>query len=288
MTDEKPILRAQRYRSIWISDLHLGTPGCKADSLLEFLRRTESDYLYLVGDVVNGWQARHLEDWPQTHGEVVRLLLRKAREGTRVVYLPGKHDDMAARFGAMAFGGIRIENETIHLTADGSRLLVIHGHLFDGIVRYTKWLACFGDGFHSSVLESSRRLSDWLAGPTLRDGSPARRPGIRAGKAPRNTARFQEALTAEARRFGLDGVVCGHVHKPEIRPVQGVLYCNAGDWVESLTALVETDEGELCLVDRHALRLPGVARVRRPPQVVPTPVNVRPRFAQATASGVHR
>ena len=273
------------HRAIWISDLHLGTQGCQAGLLLDFLRRTESDYLYLVGDIVDAWQLRRRWYWPQVHNDVLQKLIRKARKGTRVIFVPGNHDEIARQFGALAFGGIRIENETIHVTANGKRLLVIHGDLFDGVVQHAKWLAHLGDHAYTTAL----KLNQWLNGLRARCKLPywslAQFLKLRVKNAVLYISRFEEALAAEARRKGVDGVVCGHIHKAEIRVIDGILYCNDGDWVDSLTALVESEEGELSLVNWHGAVVQTGARVKRPGALRPTPARTTepvPDYAPAT------
>ncbi len=235
----------QRYRAIWISDIHLGTKACKAEFLLDFLRRTECETLYLVGDIIDGWRLKRHWYWPQAHNDVVQKLLRKARKGTRVVYLPGNHDEGARQFVGLTFGGVEVHDDHIHTTADGRRLLVIHGDQFDVVVRYAKWLAHIGDTAYVVLLACNtwvnalrRRLGFqyWSLSAYLKH---------KAKTAVEFIGRFERALAEEARRRGVDGVVCGHVHTAQMADMQGVLYTNDGDWVESCTALVEHHTGEL-------------------------------------------
>jgi UDP-2,3-diacylglucosamine pyrophosphatase LpxH len=248
-----------RFRTIWISDLHLGTPGCQARLLLEFLRHTESDYLYLVGDIVDGWQLRRRWYWPQTHNDVVQKVLRKARKGTAVTFIPGNHDEFGRHFLSLSFGGIEIRDEAVHTTADGRRLLVIHGDLFDGVVQCARWLALLGDQLHVFILELNR----WLNALRARLGFPYWSLALYLKHKVKNAVSyitdFEKAVAQEARRRGLDGVVCGHIHKAEIREIDGVLYCNDGDWVESLTALTESATGELRIVDWRSVSAPTAA-----------------------------
>ena len=236
------------YRTIWISDVHLGTSGCQARLLLNFLRHTESRYLYLVGDIIDGWQLRRRWYWPQAHNDVVQKILRKARKGTRVVYVPGNHDAFARHYLALSFGGIELHDEIVHETADGRRLLVLHGDLFDGVIQCAKWLALVGDRLHMLALHLNRWLNAVRAHLGFSYWSLSQFLKHKVKNAVSYITDFEEALAQEARRRGLDGVVCGHIHKAEIRPVGGVLYCNDGDWVESLTALVENEMGELSIV----------------------------------------
>jgi UDP-2,3-diacylglucosamine pyrophosphatase LpxH len=244
---------ALRFRSIFISDLHLGTPGCQAGHLLEFLRHTESRYLYLVGDIVDGWQLKRRWYWHQSHNDVVQKVLRKARKGTRVTYIAGNHDEALRHFLGVAFGGIEIRDEAVHHTADGRRLLVIHGDLFDAVVQRARWLAHLGDWLYCCVL----KLNQWVNHLTARLGisywSLSQFLKHRVKNAVSYMTDFEEALAHEARRRNFDGVVCGHIHKAEIRDIGGILYCNDGDWVESLTALVELESGELRLIDWRAI-----------------------------------
>jgi len=240
-----------RFRTIWISDLHLGTAGCQAHHLLEFLRHTESEHLYLVGDIIDGWQIRRRWYWPQTHNDVVQKILRKARKGTRVIYIPGNHDEFGRHFLKLSFGGIEVCEEAMHVTADGRRLLVLHGDLFDAVVQRARWLAIVGDRLHTTVLHLNR----WLNALRARFGFPywslAHYLKLRVKNAVSYIVDFERAVAAEARRRGADGVVCGHIHKAEIRDIDGILYCNDGDWVESLTALVESDDGSLRVLRWH-------------------------------------
>ncbi len=249
--DEAP---SRRYRTIWISDVHLGTAGCKADFLLDFLKSTESDTLYLVGDIIDGWQLKKGWTWRQSHNDVVQKILRKARKGTRVIYVPGNHDEFARGYIEHAFGGIDVMYEATHITADGRRLLVTHGDLFDGVIQQAKWLAHLGDSLYTLILA----LNHWFNRVRVRLGfgywSLSQYLKHKVKNAVAFIGDFEHALVNEARRRGFDGVVCGHIHKAEIRMIDGVLYCNDGDWVESLTALVEDYAGQLEIVEWKAPR----------------------------------
>ena len=240
-----------RFRAIWISDTHLGTPGCQAARLLDFLRRTESDQLYLVGDIIDGWQLKRRWYWHQSHNDVVQKILRKARKGTEVIYIPGNHDEAVRHFLGVAFGGIAIRDEAVHTTARGLRLLVTHGDLFDGVVQYARWLAYLGDRLYTLSLHLNRWLNALRARLGLRYWSLAQFLKHKVKNAVSYIVAFEEALAAEARARQFDGIVCGHIHQAEIRDIGGILYCNDGDWVESLTALVETAEGDLSIVHWH-------------------------------------
>ncbi len=256
-----------RFRSIFISDVHLGTASCQAERLLEFLRWTDSRHLYLVGDMIDGWQLKRRWFWHQTHNDVVQKILRKARKGTRVTYIAGNHDEAMRHFLGLAFGGIEIRDEAVHVTADGRKLLVIHGDLFDAVVQRAKWLAHVGDALYIATL----KLNQWLNHLRAKLGFPywslAQYLKHRVKNAVSYIGDFEQALAHEARRRDFNGVVCGHIHKAEIRDIGGVLYCNDGDWVESLTALVELESGELRIIDWKAIEAlrrganPGLARM---------------------------
>ena len=236
------------YRAVFISDLHLGTPGCQADALLDFLKAHPSEYLYLVGDIVDGWQLRKRWYWPQAHNDVVQKLLRRARKGCHVIYVPGNHDEFARQFTRHHFGGIEVLGETVHTTATGKRLWVIHGDQFDGVVQCAKWLALLGDTLYEFTLRLNRHLNRWRGRLGLPYWSLSAYLKHKVKKALNYVMDFEEAVAHEARRRGHDGVVCGHIHRAEMREVDGVLYCNDGDWVESRTALVEHHDGRLELV----------------------------------------
>jgi UDP-2,3-diacylglucosamine pyrophosphatase LpxH len=239
----------QRVRSVWISDLHLGTPGCQAGALLDFLRHVECETLFLVGDIVDGWQLRRSWYWPQAHNDVVQKLLRKARKGTRVIFVPGNHDEFARRYAPHNFGGIEVVEEWIHETADGRRLWVTHGDLFDGVIQCARWLALVGDNLYTLTLRLNRSLNSARARLGLPYWSLSKYLKRRVKRAVSYVGDFERALAREARARGLHGVVCGHIHHAELRDIDGTLYANDGDWVESLTALVEHADGRLEIID---------------------------------------
>jgi UDP-2,3-diacylglucosamine pyrophosphatase LpxH len=236
-------------RSIFISDIHLGTVGCQAHALLDFLRVTRCDYLYLVGDIVDGWQLRRRWFWPQAHNDVVQKILRAARKGTQVVFVPGNHDEFARRYDGHEFGGIVVMNDCVHVTADGKKLWVTHGDLFDGVIQCAKWLAYVGDHAYEFTLRLNRALNILRARMGLPYWSLSQYLKHKVKRAVNYVSDFEDAVAREAKRQGLHGVVCGHIHRAEMREIDGILYCNDGDWVESLTALVEHEDGRLELVN---------------------------------------
>jgi UDP-2,3-diacylglucosamine pyrophosphatase LpxH len=236
------------YRTIWLSDIHLGTPGCQAYYLLDFLRVHKADTLYLVGDILDGWELRKNWYWPQAHNDIVQKILRMARKGTRVIYIPGNHDELTRQFIGLSFGDIQILEDDVHVTAKGQRLWITHGDLFDGVMKHARWLAHVGSVMYEILL----KLNRWLNAIRQRLGLPYWSMSQYVKHQVKNAVNFisdfEHVLIAEAKRRGCRGVVCGHIHKAEMREIDGVLYCNDGDWVESLTALVETHEGELKLI----------------------------------------
>ncbi|MCE2984390.1 MAG: UDP-2,3-diacylglucosamine diphosphatase [Burkholderiales bacterium] len=239
----------KKYRAVWISDIHLGTPGCQAGHLLDFLRSFDSDYLYLVGDIIDGWQLKRSWYWQQSHNDVIQKVLRKARKGTHVIFIPGNHDEAVRQFIGMKFGDIQIMEETIHETADGRRLWITHGDLFDGVIQCARWLAHLGDQAYEFTLKLNRWFNYLRARLGLPYWSLSRFLKHKVKRAVSFISDFEQAVAHEARRRGLDGVVCGHIHHAEMREIEGVLYCNDGDWVESLTALVEHEDGRLEIID---------------------------------------
>ena len=226
-------IRPTHWRALWISDIHLGTAGCKAEFLLDFLEHNDSDTLYLVGDIVDGWQLRKHWHWPRAHNDVIQRILRKARNGTRVVFIPGNHDEFAREFAGFAFGDIEILDEDVHVTAKGLRLLVLHGDQFDGVIQHSRWLAHLGDGLYQLALWINHHFNRLRHRMGLHYWSLSQYLKHKVKNAVSFITDFEEALAGEARRRGLDGVVCGHIHKAELRDVGGILYCNDGDWVES-------------------------------------------------------
>jgi len=237
-----------RFRTIWISDLHLGTSGCQASKLLEFLRATESETLYLVGDIIDGWQLKRRWYWDQAHNNVVQTVLKKAKKGTNVIFVPGNHDESVRQFIDLDFGGIKVRDELVHTTADGRRMLVLHGDRFDGVIACAKWLAYVGDSLYTVILKFNQIFNNWRARAGLPYWSLSQYLKLKVKNAVSYITQFEDALADEARRKGVDGIICGHIHKPEIRDINGILYCNDGDWVESLSALVEDAQGQLSLV----------------------------------------
>ena len=257
------------YRTIWISDVHLGTRGARAEELLSFLKQTESETLYLVGDIIDGWRLRKTWYWPQSHNDVVQKLLRKARKGTKVYYIPGNHDEAARQFLGHKFGEIEVVPDIVHTAADGRRFLVIHGDQFDTVVRGAAWLAHIGDTAYTGLLIVNRWLN-WgrrLAGRPYWSLSAFLKS--KAKQAVDFVGRFQRALIAAAQERNVEGVICGHVHTADMREMGPILYVNDGDWVESCTALVEHHDGRLEILrwlELQPLAEPAVAEVVPLPQ----------------------
>jgi len=238
-----------RYRSIWISDVHLGFRGCRADFLLDFLRNTECEYLYLVGDIIDVWEMKNRLFWPQEHNNVVRTILGKAKHDTKVIYIPGNHDEVLRDFVGMDFGNVSIQKDAIHVTATGKRLLVLHGDEFDSVVRVSRWLAMLGNRVYDWLLYLNR----WVNVFRRRLGFPywslAAYLKHKVKNAVQFISDFEQAVARETERRGVDGVVCGHIHHAEITTHNNILYCNDGDCVESCTALVERHDGRLELIN---------------------------------------
>ncbi len=242
------------YRTVFLSDIHLGTRGCQAELLLDFLRHMTCERMYLIGDIVDGWRMKGGWYWPQTHNDVVQKLLRLARKGTAVTYIPGNHDDRVRDFCGVHFGGVVVARDAIHQTADGRRFLVMHGDEFDGVVRHAPALALAGDLAYRIVLTLNthinrlRRLLGfgyWSLSAFLKS---------KVKNALQFIDSFEHAVADEAHRRGVDGVICGHIHKAEMRDIRGIAYINDGDWVESCTALVEHPDGRLEILAWAALR----------------------------------
>jgi UDP-2,3-diacylglucosamine pyrophosphatase LpxH len=241
--------RNRHYRTIFISDIHLGTRGCKADLLADFLTHHECRTLYLVGDIIDGWALKQGWFWSPEHSRVVDLVLRKAEHGTRVIYIPGNHDEDFRKYCGLVFAGVELKREAIHQTADGQALLVIHGDHFDAIITCARWLALLGDRAYTLALV----LNDAFNCARRRFGLPYWSLSAYLKRKVKNAvsyiSSFEHVLAREAKNRGLDGVVCGHIHHAETKMIDGILYCNDGDWVESCTALVEDARGRLEIVE---------------------------------------
>ena len=238
-----------KLRTVWVSDIHLGTPGCQARALLDFLKAVECETLFLVGDIIDGWQLKRSWYWPQAHNDVVQKLLRRACKGTRVIFVPGNHDEFARRYVEHNFGGVEVADEWIHQTADGRRLWVTHGDLFDGVIQCAKWLAYVGDSLYEFTLKLNRAFNSLRARLGLPYWSLSKYLKLKVKRAVSFISDFEVAVAREARKRGVHGVVCGHIHHAELRDIDGILYANDGDWVESLTALVEHPDGRLEIID---------------------------------------
>ncbi len=241
--------RRTYYPTIFLSDIHLGTRGCQSDLLLDFLKRHHCRRLYLVGDIVDGWRLKSSIYWPQAHTNVLRRFLTLARRDTEVVYVTGNHDEFLRRYSNLSFGNITLVDEAEHETADGRRLLVIHGDQFDVITRYHRWLAFLGDFGYTILLQLNRWFN--VLRQRLGYGYWSLSAWVKRGvkRAVNVLSEFEVAVAHDCARRGYDGVVCGHIHKAQILEVNGVHYHNCGDWVESCTALVEDEHGHIHIVD---------------------------------------
>lgn len=235
-------------RAVFVSDLHLGSRHCHAAEAADFIAGLRCHTLYLVGDIVDGWALQRNWYWPEAHNRVVAEILRKVEMGTRVIYVPGNHDEALREYAGVSLAGVELRTDAIHKTADGKQLLVIHGDQFDGIIATARWLAYLGDRAYglalrvNSVFNAARKWLDmpyWSLSAYLK---------FKVKNAARFISNFETALAREAKLRGVDGVVCGHIHHAEVRDIAGVLYCNDGDWVESCTALTEDVVGRLRIV----------------------------------------
>ncbi len=263
------------FRTVWISDIHLGTRGCNADMLIDFLDHMDCDTLYLVGDIIDGWRLKKRFYWPTAHNDVVWRVMKRAKRGTRVVYIPGNHDEMMRGFVGMDFGGVKIRRRAIHTTADGRRLLVIHGDEFDAVMLAHRWLAFVGDAAYTLLMRLNvvvNRVRAWAGLPYWSLSKMAKH---KVKNAVAFINQFEEVVAREAGQRGLDGVVCGHIHHAEMRDIGGVTYYNDGDWVEGCTALVEHPGGRMEILhwaDEIAARSANVRLLPAPGKAAPAKV----------------
>lgn len=234
-----------RYRTLWLSDIHLGSRSCQAEALLDFLDQVDADRIYLVGDVVDMISLRRSVFWPVAHTQVVRKILDLRRAGTDVIYIPGNHDDPFRDFAGSEFDGVPVLKKVVHTTADGRRMLVVHGDEMDAEMRCGRWLRLLGSVTYCLLMNLNRnicRVRNWLG---MLYWSLAANLKKRSSTAVEYMQRFEQGMADIARRQGMDGVICGHIHHAAMKYVDDILYCNDGDWVESCTALVETPNGNL-------------------------------------------
>ena len=252
-----PGAAAKQFRTLFISDVHLGSRAAKADFLIDFLRHHEAETIYLVGDIVDGWRLRRSWHWPQTHNDVVQKLLRQARKGASITYIAGNHDEFLRMFQGVHFGGIVVADRAVHVTADGKRFLIIHGDQFDTVVMNVRWLAYLGDRAYELAMLTNRliaRVRRLFGLPYWSFSSWAK---LTVKQAVNFIGAFQDVLTEEARRAEVDGVICGHIHHAAIETFGDISYINTGDWVESCTAVVEHFDGRMEIV--HWPHARGVA-----------------------------
>jgi UDP-2,3-diacylglucosamine pyrophosphatase LpxH len=251
---ERSVPSLLRMRTVFISDIHLGFKGCSAELLLEFLHRVEMDTLFLVGDIIDVWSMQKSMFWPQSHNNVLRTILGKAKRGTKVIFIPGNHDEVFRDFDGAVFGNLEIHREYIHRGADGRRMLVMHGDEFDGVVKCSPWLAKLGSSIYDILLAANPYIN-WIRRKfQLPHWSLSMYLKHKAKTAVQYIGSFEESVAKAARKRGVDTVVCGHIHQAEMREIEGILYCNDGDWVESCTSLVEDMNGRLRLLDWPKLR----------------------------------
>jgi UDP-2,3-diacylglucosamine pyrophosphatase LpxH len=236
------------YRTLFVSDLHLGSKGCQAELFLNFLRHNGADTIYLVGDIIDGWRLRAGWYWPQSHNDVVQKLLRKARKGARMILVPGNHDEFARQFVGLKFGGIEILDRATHYTADGRYFLVTHGDEFDIVVRNVRWLAYLGDWAYDAALFINTHFNRVRRACGFRYWSFSSWAKLKVKNAVNFIGAFEAALAEEAARHGCDGVICGHIHHATIRMISGITYVNIGDFVESCTAIAEHEDGTLEII----------------------------------------
>lgn len=242
---EEPEPEPVIYRTLFLSDIHLGTRGCQAELLLDFLRHNDAETIYLIGDIVDGWRLKSGWYWPQAHNDVLQKLLRKVRKGARMIYVPGNHDEFARDYIGMVFGGVEVADHAYHMTADKKRLLIVHGDQFDIVVQHARWLAWLGDWAYTLALW----LNLWFNKIRRRLGFPywsfSAWAKLKVKNAVNFIGAFETALAEAARRHQANGVVCGHIHHAVIRDIDGITYINTGDFVESCTAVAEHEDGRL-------------------------------------------
>jgi len=245
---------ARCFRTLFLSDVHLGTRGCQADKFLDFLRLHDADTIYLVGDIVDGWALKSNWHWPQAHNNVVQKLLRKARKGSRLVYIPGNHDEFLRDYYGTHFGGVEVVEQEVHTAADGRHYLVIHGHLFDVVIRHARWLALLGDKAYDAAIALNTLYNNIRRRLGLPYFSLSQWAKLKVKNAVSFIGEFERTLAAEAARHGVDGVICGQIHHASRWTRDGFTYMNCGDWVESCTAIAEHYDGQFEIISWTAAK----------------------------------
>ena len=239
----------RRYKTIFISDLHIGSTQCQADTLLDFLKHNESEKLYLVGDIIDFWALSKRVYWPRDHNTIIQKILRKARHDTKVIYVPGNHDENVREYDEHVFGDIEVRNSIVHTTVDGKRFLVVHGDEYDTIAKYHQWIAKLGSKGYDFLLEVNRAVRAVRRVMGIQSHfSLAAYIKFKVKNAVQFISDYEESIVMTLKDEGLDGVICGHIHHAEIKELDGFLYVNTGDFVESCTAIVEHDCGRLELI----------------------------------------
>lgn len=251
-----------KYRTIWLSDVHLGTRGCQAEKLLEFLKQTDSEYLFLVGDIIDFWAMKRFLYWPSSHNTIIQKILRKARHGTKVIFIPGNHDEALREYVGMSFGDIELHEDYIHTLKNNEKIFCLHGDVFDVITRYHRWLAIVGDVGYECLLFLNRiqnKIRDWFS---IGHWSLSAYIKQHVKEAVSFISDYEQNVVHEAKILNVNHVLTGHIHHAEISQIDGIMYYNCGDWVESCTAITETEEGNIVLLsflNNEIVQLKGVS-----------------------------
>jgi UDP-2,3-diacylglucosamine pyrophosphatase LpxH len=241
--DDHGPVATRRFRSLFVSDVHLGTKGSQAGLFFDFLRKHDADTLYIIGDLIDGWRLKRSWYWPESHNDVIQCLLKKGRDGTRIVYIPGNHDEFLRDYVPTSIGGVELVMDTIHTSPDGKKYLVIHGDEFDVVVSHAKWLALLGDWAYVLTMRLNKYVNFFRRRLGFEYWSLSAWAKQKVKNAVNAVGEFEAQLTTEAKRLKVDGVICGHIHKADDHMALGVRYLNSGDWVESCTALAEHADG---------------------------------------------
>ena len=242
-------MHTEKYRTIWLSDIHLGSKGCQAEQLLQFLKTHDSEYLILVGDIIDFWALKRQSFWPESHNTVVQKILKKARHGTKVIFIPGNHDEVLREYTGLTFGGIEVCDSYMHELTDGRKIFCIHGDQYDVITRYHKWIAVLGDIGYTSLLWVNRIHNKFRNMVGLDYWSLSSYIKYKVKEAVNFIGDYENTIAKHAKEMNVYGILCGHIHHAEIKMIDNVLYMNTGDWVESCTALVEDNDGYISLIN---------------------------------------
>lgn len=239
------MVSVKEFRTVWLSDIHLGSRGCQAGQLLKFLKSVQCEYLILIGDIIDLWAMKRSFHWPESHNAVVQQVLKMSKNGTKVIFIPGNHDEAMRAHTGTSLGNISIENTYTHALLTGHSMLCVHGDMFDIVTRYRKWVAILGDIAYEFLLWLNIQQNKVRSAVGLGYWSLSKYAKHKVKEAVNFISDYEVSVAEEAKKLSVDAVACGHIHNAELTRMNGIVYANTGDWVESCSGLVERLDGTI-------------------------------------------